>query len=77
LNTFLIGLLDGDVDVGEVDAILPSFKQPNSMPMTDEQHFLFLDRDRSQRKRFTKTPVSHALFIDTFVFWSKLPRRHS
>ena len=35
MNTFLIGLLDGDFDVGEVDAMLSLFKQPNSMPTTD------------------------------------------
>jgi len=72
LKTFLIGLLDGAVDVGEVDAMLSLFKQPNSMPITDikihiqlyEQHFLFLERNRSQRKSLIKkSSVSRTLFI--------------
>jgi len=72
LKTFLIGLLDGAVDVGEVDAMLSLFKQPNSMPITGinvhiqsyEQHFLFLERNRSQRKSLIKKILrfSHVIY---------------
>jgi hypothetical protein len=62
-RTCLIGLLDGEADVGDVDAMFSLFKQPSSMPVTDWQshplsnehyYHLFLEQN-SRQKCLTKT----------------------
>jgi len=72
LKTFLIGLLDGAVDVGEVDAMLSLFKQPNSMPMTDinihiqaiRTAFLVLGTEpESERTLYEKKPQFLARYL--------------